>query len=70
MERVGLQVMSYSLERRKKKKVLQDISRVTMCPTELKMQPTIHFRISKKSWLLKLKYPTFFGNGKHKQEII
>jgi hypothetical protein len=34
-----------------------------MCPTELKMQPTIHFRISEKSWLLKLKYPAFFRNG-------
>jgi hypothetical protein len=28
--------------------------RVIMCQTELKMQPTIHFRISEKSWLLKL----------------
>jgi hypothetical protein len=37
--------------------------RVIMCPTELKMQPTIHFRVSEKSWLLKLKYPAFFGNG-------
>jgi hypothetical protein len=27
------------------------------------MQPTIHFRISEKSWLIKLKYPAFFGNG-------
>jgi hypothetical protein len=30
-----------------------------MSPTELKMQPTLHFR---KSWLLKLKYPAFFEN--------
>jgi hypothetical protein len=35
------------------------ISRVIMCPTELK----IHFLISEKSWLLKLKFPAFFGNG-------
>jgi hypothetical protein len=41
-----------------------------MCPTELKMQPTIHFRISEKSWLLKLKYPAFSELAKHKQEII
>jgi hypothetical protein len=34
-----------------------------MCLTELKMQPTIHFRIAEKSWLLKLKYPAFLGNG-------
>jgi hypothetical protein len=32
-------------------------------PDGIKMQPTIHFRISEKSWLMKLKYPAFFGNG-------
>jgi hypothetical protein len=32
-------------------------------PDGIKMQPTIHFQISEKSWLLKLKYPAFFGNG-------
>jgi hypothetical protein len=30
--------------------LIQDISRVIMWPTELKMQPTIHFRISEKSY--------------------
>jgi hypothetical protein len=43
--------------------LIQGISRVIMCPTEFKMQPTIHFRISEKCWLLKLKYPAFLGNG-------
>jgi hypothetical protein len=43
--------------------LIQGISRVVKFPTELKMQPTIHFRISEKSCLLKLKYPAFFGNG-------
>jgi hypothetical protein len=43
--------------------LIQGISQVVKSPTELKMQPTIHSRISEKSWLLKLKYPAFFGNG-------
>jgi hypothetical protein len=38
---------------------IQGNSRVIMSPTDLKMQPTLHFR---KSWLLKLKYPAFFEN--------
>jgi hypothetical protein len=41
-----------------------------MRPTELKMQRTIHFRISEESWLLKLKYPVFSEMAKHKHEII
>jgi hypothetical protein len=32
-------------------------------PDGFKMQRTIHFRISEKSWLQKSKYPAFFGNG-------
>jgi hypothetical protein len=50
--------------------LIQGISRVIMCPTELKMQRTIHFRISEESWLLKLKYPAFSEMAKHTQEII
>jgi hypothetical protein len=38
---------------------IQGNSRVIMSPSELKMQPTLHFR---KSWLLKLKYRAFFEN--------
>jgi hypothetical protein len=41
-----------------------------MCPTELKMQRTIHFRISEESWLLKLNIQLFSEMAKHKQEII
>jgi hypothetical protein len=32
---------------------IQGISRVIMCPMDVKMQRTIHFRISEKSWLQK-----------------
>jgi hypothetical protein len=33
--------------------LIQGISRVIMCPMDLKMQRTIHFRISEKSWVQK-----------------
>jgi hypothetical protein len=79
MERASLHVMFYLLfcmfALRKDERKLQysrsnilgfihtGYSRMIMRTTELKMQPTTHFRISEKSWPLKLKYPAFFGNG-------
>jgi hypothetical protein len=74
MERTGLHVMFYyysaclHLGKTKENFTIVGVIYVltfinTGYFTELKMQPTIHFRISEKSWLLKLKYPAFFGNG-------